>query len=370
MFKIQSKEIYRMIRAKHIILFIISCIFLSACIVLFDYKSEQKQGRALLNQVFTPNGEILSEGETYYDINHTHVNYQKLYQLILPKVLTNSAIDYNGNKINKEDFIFLPQNYIVPDLIMKESDIMISYGVLDDVSPEKFYTQKYKKPAYSFDCGIKNITLPNSLCHFSSECVGNDFFVLTDELGQISSQKIHIFSQKIKTEPFKNKKIFLKMDIAAGEPFVIPDIIKCSDRITGITLTWHLDSENQIINAIKVIDKMDKDFVLVARANLWLSETTGQTCKYAKGDISPILVCTYINKNLLKKWSLDWNQSGIKLEGKILKQFNDIMFKDKKLNKYNTYEKLAAIPDFTISKMIVSIEKLKEINKKLKKNYI
>lgn len=343
--------------------FILSAGFIYICLMFIRYNVDLKNGYNLANEPQSNN-----QTSSYYDDNlDIKSRYSRIYQLILPKILVNDSRDCKGEELK---FIYIPQNYIVPDIILEKSDIMLSYGVHNDMSAERIYTEKYKKPSYSFDCGVDKIALPNALCSFESECIGTDEFILSKELGQISSGKIHSLGEKLTELHAENKKIFLKMDIAGAESTVIPDIVKYARQITGISIAIHLDTDRNIADILKVIDDFDKDFVLVARANHWITPSSGKKCKYTQGEISSTIVLTYINKNLLKRWFISNKQDDIKLENDLYKQFEEAIIIPEKLNPAEINNRLKQVPHFSISEIVIVNEKIKKLRKIIKNQII
>ena len=175
--------------------------------------------------------------------------YEDMYEVILPKLLTNNATS-EGKKL---EFSKYKPCYVIPKIILEKADAMISYGVKDDMNTEEKFSRKYNKPSYSFDCGVKSIKIPYEKCHFESSCIGTDKYILRNE-GQVSSMNIHSFGQKIKELGLENKKVIVQMDIAGAEKEVLPDILRYSDKITGIVFVLHIEDAKSIVESLSVLD--------------------------------------------------------------------------------------------------------------------
>ena len=49
--------------------------------------------------------------------------------------------------------------YIVPEIALLKADVLIGYGVLDDISFEEQFSDIYNKKSYGFDCTVKDIKI-------------------------------------------------------------------------------------------------------------------------------------------------------------------------------------------------------------------
>lgn len=319
-------------------------------IQIYVYYNNQIQNTKLINR---------EKAIEYYNENKNSL-YNKTYELLLPRLLINNFYSKDG-KIN---FVKIDPNnsYVIPEIALEKSDILIGYGIGPHIFLENKYTELYQKQSYGFDCGVtydeikKQITEKN--CHFYSECISTDKFLMTaqqdPEYGknQISSGKIHSFGEKIKDLNLQNKKIFIKMDIVGAEYEVIPDIINYAENITGISIVIHLDTNQDIIKAIKILKLLEKDFILVSRNNSYVSKETNLTKrKYVKGILRDYIALSYVNKKLAKKTYMPLNQKSI----------TKPEFKGIKCNIDDT--KYIYVPYSNISVIVVLAEKLNKILK-------
>ena len=306
----------------------------------FNYKNYQKE---LLKDVSV----CSVSNDDYYDAEKGIINcYTKMYELAVPHLLVNKAFS-NKRPLALE---FLLPSYMCPKIALEKSDALMGYGVFRDIDAEIMYSNSYDKPSYAFDCGISDFKITNKLCHFESSCIGTDEFILKEE-NQISSGKIHTFGQKLKELGLEDKKVFIKMDIAGAEAKVLPDILKYSDNITGMSICFHFKSANQIYKNIEVIKKLKENFVLVARADHSYRRINKKKCKYVNNSFAEMVVLSFVNKNLINKYYIDWNQTSIQT-------YNP------ELNIYINYEHEMT----SFSKIIVIDEKINEFIKDSKKN--
>ncbi|MCR5261614.1 MAG: hypothetical protein K6C94_07220 [Candidatus Gastranaerophilales bacterium] len=275
----------------------------------------------------------------------------KMYNLLLPRLLVYKTFaDGKPVKLLRVSW----DSYITPITAIENSDAVITYGILTDILYEDNLSQLYKKPLYTYDCGVTSIDGLtkgyNPYITFGSECIGTDKFILT-QFGQKSSKKVHSLGQKLKELKLEDKKIYLKMDIAGAEIDVLPDIPNYADNLTGMSIVIRAVDTDRLIAFDKILQAFDKDFVLVARNAIRAESYSGCKCRYFGEDISTVLSLTYINKNLIDKKYLPLKQD------------------------YNTKENYitigglyASIPDYKISWVVPFSEHLKQIFAKDKKN--
>ncbi len=204
--------------------------------------------------------------------------------------------------------------YIVPYHALEKSEALIGYGILDDISFEERYSKLFNKPSYAFDCGTESISINEPKCTFQSECIGTDEYVLPQ---LTSSKKIHSFSKKLKELGLENKPIYIKMDIAGAEPFVIDEILKHSKNITGISIVVHCDESSQIPLVVEMLKKFDKDFVLVIRQTHYLHQKLHPVYMHlpnTKKQFGRAMSLTYINKNIIDSYHIRLNQNSSSLK--------------------------------------------------------
>ncbi len=195
--------------------------------------------------------------------------------------------------------------YVVPEIALEQSDVLMGYGIADDIAFEERFSDIYNKPSYGFDCGTENIEIKNKLCSFIKECIGSDSFVNAD---QKSSGKISSFSDQIQKLGLKNKKIFIKMDIEGAEYEAFEDILKYAPNITGIAMELHFVNLDQMIKASNLLSRLNENFLLLhVHANN--CETSRFFTKYSNGGITKAIELTFINKALADKYHSAADQS-------------------------------------------------------------
>ncbi len=196
--------------------------------------------------------------------------------------------------------------YAVPELAFLEADALMGYGIADDISFEEKFSDLYKKPSFGFDCGVTNINIKNKLCKFIPQCIGSDKTIYNS---QISSGKISSYFNQLKALNLETKKIFLKMDIEGAEYDAIKDILLQEPKnITGIVVEIHMWNKDLVKEAIKTLEALNKDFVLVHVHVIKYCGTKYIKTSNITGIISNQIELSYINKNLLSKYKLSKSQ--------------------------------------------------------------
>lgn len=239
--------------------------------------------------------------------------YKSAFDLMAPKLLV-----YKIKTSKNEGNIILERNFsrIVPKILFDESDVLLGYGISKDIEFEQNYSLFFNKPSYGFDCGVESIKINAPNCKFKSECIGTDKFIKTN-LGQISSKKIHSFDDKIKELKLENKKIFVKLSFSLdGEYEVLEDILKHSNQITGINIALQINDTKKIQTAIKMLELLDKDFVLVSRnASTIHKNDKDKFGSYINSSTYNgylgynLFFLTFANKNILNDYSISLNQN-------------------------------------------------------------
>lgn len=241
-----------------------------------------------------------------------HFSQKKLEDIIYAKLvdllLVHDVYDSKNQKLSiirhgkKGD-----GGYVVPEVALETADTLLGYGISNDISFEERFSDKYQKPSYGFDCSIDKIDIKNKSCHFIQECISSTKFLSN----QPDSNKLVVssFPNHLQKLELEHKKIFLKMDIEGAEYDAFEDIYQYSNNITGIVLEIHFNSNiEQVIDAIKLLTRLDKDFYLIhLNANNCCYDTF--TTPNSKGKISKVLELTFINKHLVHHAEISHDQS-------------------------------------------------------------
>ena len=191
--------------------------------------------------------------------------------------------------------------YLIPELAMQKTDVVIGYGIANDISFEDSATAIYGKPSYGFDCTCPAIQPRQKECHFIPSCIAS----------KESSNPIPgyaSFDQHLGMVGAAGKKLFIKMDIEGSEYDTMPDILRHASAITGIVLEIHFMESGQIAQALRLLQMLDQDFLLVhVHGN--------NNCKdnfisaNSRGNIPRVLELTYINRNLVQYFEISPDQS-------------------------------------------------------------
>ena len=187
--------------------------------------------------------------------------------------------------------------YMVPDKALEHSDVLLGYGVANDISFEEQFSQRYDKPSYGFDCGVQKITHHDPHFTFVRECISSDKFLYRN---QQSSDNIRTFTQQLDQLKLRNKNIFVKMDIEGAEYAAFNDIFQYTPYITGILIEIHFTQSEQTEQAIQLISKLNESFALL---HIHGNNCTNQyfSSQHMKGPAPRVLELTYINKALVHR---------------------------------------------------------------------
>ncbi len=265
----------------------VAVIFIVSCVVAKNaYLSEPT--RVCMNKVF-------------FELNNF------LYQNTFDKIASELVVyDAKVNNIPLE-FIRLGRNndggYVVPVAALKSADVLMGYGIADDISFERDFSRRFDKPSFGFDCGVQNIETEDSRCHFCSECIGTSQYLYKN---QLSSERISSFSQQLQRLGLMNKKIFIKMDIEGAEFDVMDDILKYAQNITGIVLEIHIPY-NDPKKVLKTLSELSHCFILVHLHGNNCSNFYFKT-EHSTHPVPTVLELTYINKNLVDFYEISNNQ--------------------------------------------------------------
>ena len=203
------------------------------------------------------------------------------------------GIDINGNVL---EYLRLGKDgdggYVFPKILLKQSQVLLSYGILDDISFEEDFIKHTGLPVYAFDC-TTSLTSRNKLKIFK-ECITDN--PETCELKPSSTFKEHINRLQL-----QNKTFLLKMDIEGSEYIVFKDIQPYFDNISGIIIEVHMPSDDthsdsKMINLLKLINSK---FYL---CHIHMNDCGGDihiNNNIFSGNITTAMELTFINKNLL-----------------------------------------------------------------------
>lgn len=240
-------------------------------------------------------------------LKRVYLNY---YDKLFPYFLINE-VKVKGKKL---EFVRLVgPMYIIPKQALAIADASIGYGIRENI-PEERISDLYDIPTYGYDCGKNIVNIKNKKCHLINECIGTTKYV--EVCNKLSSSKVHSFEKNIKKLHLENKKIFLRMDIAGAEKDVMPEVLKTNNNITGLALVIHLDYLTDFAKVSKMLNEIEKNFILVERNHIVIYKTKF-LCKRGKGYFSPAISLAYINKNLVDEYRIAPNQSSgsIKWDG-------------------------------------------------------
>lgn len=197
--------------------------------------------------------------------------------------------------------------YVVPELAMREADIIMGYGISDDISFEDDAVSIYGKASFGFDGTVQSVQPKTSNCYFVSSSIVSQTVI--DALGRgVRTNSLGSFHQHVHWIRANDKKLFLKMDIEGNEYPVMPDILEHTSKITGIVLEIHFAEEDQIKKALNLLENLSQDFILV---HLHGNNCAGSAfvTSNSQGEIPRVLELTYINKNLVLSYERSRDQS-------------------------------------------------------------
>ena len=279
----------------------------------------------------------------YCSQNNSEECFTRMFELMLPKILINRVwIDGFETDLIKLDHTSRVDSAVA----LAKASNLIGYGVLDDVQYEVEYARLFNHYSYAFDCGVdSNFNTGDRLCKFSSECIASDDFLI---MNQVSSGNVHTFEQKLKELNLWDKKVFVKMDVAEADIIALPELIKNSDKLTGFNIGLHIRTPKAIIEKIKLLDEINKKFVLVSRNPLYVDdnfESEIVKSKYYDGiSKDGIMYLSYVNKDLVDSYKISWQQD------------TDKYYRDKKVSRLVYTEQ---VPNNDVSWVITFIEKVK-----------
>lgn len=232
--------------------------------------------------------------------------YEPYKKLIPHFIIYEAFVNHKPLDFIRLGFDFGSQ-YYVPYYALEKSDAVIGYGIWYDISFEDYFSQKYEKPSYAFDCGIDDYPYKGThpLCHFDSECIGTDKCVLP---WLKSTKKVHKFSEKLKQLNLEKKPIYIRFDTGAeGVPNIFDDILANSEYITGMDIVIHCDDREKTILIEKLLAQIEKDFIPVARHTHHCHGTKFRMPN-TKHYFALGMSLSYVNRKLVDNYRIKLNQ--------------------------------------------------------------
>ena len=94
--------------------------------------------------------------------------------------------------------------------------------------------------------------------------------------------------------------------MSGAETDVMPDILKYSDNILGLTVQIDLINSESITKKIEMLKLIEKNFVLVSRTQF--GNYIKNNCSYTDKKLMKVYVLSYINKNMIDSKYLPFKQ--------------------------------------------------------------
>ena len=330
------------------IVFFIGC---CVCIKIGLYMNEQRSAYKDIKKCYDSNAKYIMETK---ELNDPLGCYPKMFNLVLPYLLTYKVKLKNNVPLN---YVYIDKDstYYIPEFAIESAAALIGYGVGRTCKFEDNYVELFKKPVYAYDCG--NLTNICAKAHFEPQCVGTGENALTYRSAKdfdhtkVKDNQIHEYGDKIKELGLENKQVLLKLNIVGAEDKVMDGILRYSDNIPVILLYIHYKNPKMMINKLKTLKTLNEKYYLVARKNVPVKGVVLEikpplfSNKYVEGYYSRNVTLTYINKNLVEKAYLPFDQND-NVEFKVMVD----KYKEKDLNQY-----------MKINWVVVAFEKLKKL---------
>ena len=97
------------------------------------------------------------------------------------------------------------------------------------------------------------------------------------------------------------------MDIEGNEYETIPDILQHGSQITGIVLEIHFEEPQQIAQALRLLQSLDQNFLLVhLHGNNYCTKCIETS--HVRGSISRVLELTYIHRSFVHHYEVSRDQ--------------------------------------------------------------
>jgi hypothetical protein len=209
----------------------------------------------------------------------------KIYDVKQPKVRLGN--DWDGG-------------YVIPVSLLAKSDCLFSYGIGTDTAFERDFVNCTDKIAYCFDHTIEELfNIPENvkgLLSFNKQGLS----------GKKEKDTDHFFSHA-EQKNIKNK-IFFKADTEGAEYefFLNTDFKKFSEMVTGMIIEFHYLTHIENIEKFFSVIKLINEYFLINHVH---GNNYGGNFEYKQKDKTYILPhfleITFINKNLVKEYSVD-----------------------------------------------------------------
>jgi len=303
------------------LIIVLLAFFISSYFYLNDIKKSEKD----IQKCYLQDQAIYSISEEFHP--GPNACYENMLKLLYPKLLIHK-VKYKNKPLG---IINTDKIFYVDKSALDKADAVLSYGVgrfeyEQENTFEIEISKITKNTVYAFDCGLKKEELDelnkfaNNL-NYIDECIGTDDYLM---YGNKSSGKLHTLEQKLEELKLKDKKVYLKFGIP--EPHLYADdILKNKDNIVGMTIAIDFWSPRYIIETINFLNKLEKDFVIVSCRYFYMFNPyfyeklfIGNHGDYDYngnykilnyfGFLNHPISISLVNKNLIKKDSIYWNQ--------------------------------------------------------------
>lgn len=235
------------------------------------------------------------------------IDFDDRYAPLVEQLRIFTATDKDGNPLNIiRHGSHFDGGYAVATQAFDESDVLLGYGIADDITFEEQFSDIYHKRSFGFDCGITHIAIKNELCHFIPQCIAADTTIYQH---QDSTGVVLSYSDQIESLGLEDKKVFLKMDIEGAEYEAFDDILKYhSDNITGIALEIHIFNQEHLEKAIQLLKNINEKFLLIHAHAIKAPFIKMKKTSNLYGCISTQIELSFVNKNLAKEYQVAQSQ--------------------------------------------------------------
>ncbi len=236
---------------------------------------------------------------------------RKLNRTILPETSETLAIvdllkTYQPFLKNKPiSLVRLGRNYdggyAIPHLAMERADVLLGYGISNDISFEDSAAEIYGVQSFGFDGTCAQINPQSDRCVFIPYNIESKVSSAYSQFPSLT------FEEQLKMFNLQNKKMFIKMDIEGGEYNSLHEILDHQKNITGIVLEIHFCADDELSKALRLMQAINKNFLLVhVHGNNYCTDFFKTSM--SQGLITRVLELTYINRNLVDYCQLSPSQ--------------------------------------------------------------